>query len=100
MSKTTTAAMRAPVDESVDREVLEFRANFEQRSPLDELVRTGAQRMLQAAIDAEVGEFIAQHADRRDEHGRRRVVRNGHLPSREILTGAGRVIVKCCVLSF
>src|SRR5690606_33476106 len=65
------------------------RANFEACSPLDELVRTGAQRMLQAAIDAEVEDFLAQHADRRDEQGRRLVVRNGHLPSREILTGAG-----------
>jgi len=45
--------------------------------------------MLQAAIDAEVEDFIAQHADRCDEQGRRQVVRNGHLPSREILTGAG-----------
>jgi putative transposase len=89
MSKTTTATPTAPVGEAVDAEVLEFRANFEACSPLDELVRTGARRMLQAAIDAEVEDFLAQHADRRDEHGRRLVVRNGHLPSREILTGAG-----------
>ena len=93
MSKTTRATPTAPVGEAVDSEVLAFRANFEARSPLDELVRTGAQRMLQAAIDAEVEDFIAQHADRRDEQGRRRVVRNGHLPSREILTGAGRLDV-------
>jgi transposase-like protein len=73
----------------MDPEVLAFRANFDTRSPIDELVRTGAQRMLQAAIDAEVEDFLAQHADRRDEQGRRLVVRNGHLPSREILTGAG-----------
>jgi putative transposase len=45
--------------------------------------------MLQAAIEAEVDEFLALHADRRDEAGRRQVVRNGRLPSREILTGAG-----------
>jgi len=95
MSQTTTATHTAPVSdpafggEVVDPEVLEFRASFEQRSPLDELVRTGAQRMLQTAIDAEVEDFIARHADRRDEHRRRQVVRNGHLPSREILTGAG-----------
>lgn len=93
MSQTTTATHTAPVDEPVDQEVLEFRANFEARSPLDELVRTGAQRMLQAAIDAEVNDFIAQHTDRCDEHGRRLVVRNGRLPSREILTGAGRLDV-------
>ena len=89
MSKSTTATQSAPVDEQLDREVLEFRANFEQRSPLDELVRTGAQRMLQAAIEAEVDDFLTSHADRRDEAGRRQVVRNGRLPSRKILTGAG-----------
>ncbi|MCA9078568.1 MAG: IS256 family transposase [Planctomycetaceae bacterium] len=73
----------------VDAEVLAFRANFEERSPLDELVREGARRMLQAAMEAEVDVFIAQHAGRRDEQGRRQVVRNGRLPAREILTGAG-----------
>lgn len=45
--------------------------------------------MLQAAIDAEVDDFLAQHAGRLDEQGRRQVIRNGRLPSREILTGAG-----------
>ena len=75
--------------EPLDAEVLEFRAGFESRSPLDEIVREGAQRMLQAAIDAEVGNFIAQHSDRWDDQDRRLVVRNGRLPSREILSGAG-----------
>jgi transposase-like protein len=73
----------------VDPEVLAFRANFHARSPLDELVREGARRMLQAAIDAEVDDFLAAHADRLDDQGRRLVVRNGALPAREILTGAG-----------
>ena len=50
--------------------------------------------MLQAAINAEVEGFIATHSDRRDEHGRRVVVRNGHLPSREIMTGAGPLEVQ------
>lgn len=49
--------------------------------------------MLQAAIDAEVDTFIQQHADRTDEHGRRLVVKNGNLPEREILTGAGSIAV-------
>ena len=31
---------------------------FDERSPLDEIVRRGAQEMLQAAIDAEVEQFI------------------------------------------
>jgi transposase-like protein len=77
-----------------DPEVLAFRANFELRSPLDQIVLEGARRMLQTAINAEVDDFIAAHAGRRDESGHRQVVRNGHLPSREILTGAGPLEVK------
>ena len=89
VSKTTTATQTVPVKEPVDSEVLEFRASFESRSPLDEIVREGARRMLQAAIDSEVADFIGQHSDRVDEYGHRLVVRNGRLPSREILSGAG-----------
>lgn len=79
---------------TLDAEVLEFRSQFETGSPLDELVRAGAQQMLQTAIDAEVKDFLALHAERRDEQGRRLVVRNGRLPSRELLTGAGRLEVQ------
>lgn len=45
--------------------------------------------MLQAAIDQEVTNFIGMHSGRRDDEDRRLVVRNGHLPQRELLTGAG-----------
>ena len=89
MRQTTTATSSAPVNVAIDPEVLAFRANFDARSPLDELVREAAQRMLQAAIDAEVNDFLAAHADRLDDGGRLRVVRNGCLPAREILTGVG-----------
>ena len=50
--------------------------------------------MLQTAIETEVDDFVAHHADRRDEHGKRLVVRNGYLPSRELLSGAGILQVK------
>jgi len=50
--------------------------------------------MLQAAIDAEVDAFIERHQDHRDSGGRRLVVKNGSLPAREILTGAGSLKVK------
>ena len=36
---------------------------------LDGLVREGARRMLLAALKAEVDEYVAQHADHRDEVG-------------------------------
>jgi len=101
VSKSTKVIGSLPVgdarnvgeDGRPDAEVLAFRANFEGRSALDELIRTGAQRMLQAAINAEVDEFLQRHADRVDEQGRRLVVRNGHLPSRELLSGAGKLQV-------
>ena len=45
--------------------------------------------MLQAALENEVQMFLSEHATRVDDQGRRFVVRNGSLPSRQILTGAG-----------
>lgn len=94
MTKLKTDRREVPVDKPLDPEVVSFRAQFDERSPLDQLVREGARRMLQSAIDAEVDAFIASHADRTDEQGRRRVVRNGSLPEREILTGAGSIPVQ------
>jgi putative transposase len=58
-------------------------------SPLDELVREGARQLLQRALELEVAEVIAQFDALRDDAGRHRLVRNGHLPERTILTGAG-----------
>ena len=93
MKQIKTDRPVVPVDQQLDPEVISFRAQFDQKSPLDELVREGARRMLQSAIDAEVEAFIAMHDQRRDDRGRRLVVRNGSLPEREILTGAGAIAV-------
>jgi transposase-like protein len=102
MQQSTKAGDALPVGRSrkvsgsdqPDAEMLAFRANFEGRSALDELIRTGAQQMLQPAVNAEVDEFLQRHAERVDEQGRRFVVRNGHLPSRELLPGAGKLEVR------
>ena len=61
---------------------------------LTEVLRDGAQRLLGEAIEAEVTEWIEVHAHVRDERGRRRVIRNGHKPTRSILTGLGPVEVR------
>src|SRR6202012_4200361 len=39
-------------------------------------------------------EFLAKHADLKTETGQQRVVRHGHLPQREIMTGIGPVAVR------
>ena len=60
---------------------------------LTEILRTGAQKMLMAAIDREVSDYINDRIDLVDENGRRLVVRNGSLPERDILTGIGPIAV-------
>ena len=62
-------------------------------SLIDEIVRDGARRMLAAALQAEVDDYIARFSDQRDEAGRRLVVRNGSHQPREVLTAAGAVEV-------
>jgi hypothetical protein len=39
--------------------------------------------------------LLSCHADKRTDDGRRRLVRHGHLPEREIMTGIGPVAVRC-----
>jgi putative transposase len=60
---------------------------------LDEIVREGARRMLAAALEAEVQEYLAAFADQVDERGWRLVVRNGHARPRPVTTAAGAVEV-------
>jgi len=62
--------------------------------PLTEVLRDGARRLIQQAVEAEFAELLEQHADERDERGRAAVVRNGHLPEREVLSGIGPVAVR------
>ena len=57
--------------------------------PLDEVVRHGAQRLLQRALDIEVDLFLERHQYLMNDQGRRHVVRNGSRPTRTIVTGAG-----------
>ena len=61
---------------------------------LTELLRRGARALLTQAVEAEVTEFLAKHTDLKTETGQQRVVRHGHLPEREIMTGIGLVAVR------
>ncbi len=63
--------------------------------PLSEVLRAGARQLLAQAVEMEVTAFVEEHADLTDEAGRRRVVRHGYLPEREVQTGIGSVAVRC-----
>jgi putative transposase len=62
--------------------------------PLLAVLQDGARRMLMQAIEVEVEAFLAAHAELVDEQGRRRLVRNGHAPERQIQTGIGPIEVR------
>jgi putative transposase len=61
---------------------------------MDQLLREGARRMLQSAIECEVREYIEANQDQLDEHGRRLVVRNGRHPPRELQTPLGPIPIQ------
>jgi hypothetical protein len=63
--------------------------------PLTEVLRNGARALLAQAVEAEISSLLSCHADKLTDDGRRRLVRDGHLPEREIMTGIGQIAVRC-----
>jgi transposase-like protein len=61
---------------------------------LDEICREGAQKMLAAALEAEVDAYVADLLSERGDNGRRLVTRNGHARSRSISTVAGALEIR------
>ena len=66
----------------------------EDRVTLDGLAREGARRMIAAALEAEVDEYVGSFSDEVGEDGRRLVVRNGHARERRVTVGSGTVAVR------
>jgi putative transposase len=58
---------------------------------LTKILRQGARTLLAQAVEAEVADFLRKHSELRTEDGRQRLVRHGHLPEREVMTGNGPV---------
>jgi putative transposase len=63
--------------------------------PLTDVLRNGARALLAQAVEAEVASLLGSHADQLTEDGRQRLVRHGHLPEREVMTGIGPITVRC-----
>ena len=74
--------------------VLEFSGRDTISDPLTALLRSGAQQLITQAVEAELQELLNQYSDRRTDGGHAVVVRNGHLPERDLQTGLGPVTVK------
>lgn len=71
----------------------QIEATPETMGVLEALVREGARKMLQAALEAEIEEHLSRFKHLIDEGGRRLVVRNGDMPERTVLTGAGPISI-------
>ena len=62
--------------------------------PLTDILQTGARQLLKQAVEAELATLLAAHAREVTDDGRARLVRHGHLPEREVMTGIGPIAVK------
>jgi putative transposase len=80
MSKDNVFAIKKP-DSFVD-------------DPISEILRQGARSLISQALEIELGIFLNQYKDLRDQMGLQRIVRNGYLPERYIQTGIGPVSIK------
>lgn len=66
------------------------------KSPVDaltELLRTSARKIVIDAMELELENFLQEFSETLSD-GKRRVVRNGYLPKRDIMTGIGKVGVQ------
>jgi len=74
--------------------VIELSGRDESRDPLTEMLRVGAQQLIQQAVEAELQDLLAQYAQLRTAAGTAGVVRNGYQPERDLQTSLGPVAVK------
>ncbi len=61
---------------------------------LTEVIRSGARKLIEQAIEAELAALLSAFSAQKLTDGRARLVRHGTLPEREVLTGIGPVAVK------
>jgi len=66
----------------------------EGRVGLDELAREGARRMIAAALEVEVDEYVSAFSGELDENGKRLVVRNGRGKERKLTIGSGTLPIR------
>jgi hypothetical protein len=75
-------------------QVVPLRQKDEIDDPLTEILRAGAKRLIEQAVEAEFSAFLCSHADLKLPDGRQCIVRHGRDPVRWIQTGIGPVEVE------
>lgn len=80
MTKSTIATLPDPHGFSAD--------------PLTDILRAGARQLIEQAVEAELSVLLDAHSSDRTKSGHARLVRHGHLPEREVMTGIGPVPFK------
>ena len=74
--------------------IISFEKPAEFVDPIHDLIRNGAQQLIQCAIESELQSLMEQYQDIRTDAGHAGVVRNGYLPERDLQTGIGPVPVR------
>ena len=74
--------------------IVEFSGRGGISDALTELLRTGAQKLIRSAVEAELDAFLGEYSGKRSVGGHLAVVRNGHHPERDVQTGIGPVTVR------
>jgi len=74
--------------------IVKLTGREEIHDPLNELLRTGARKLIEQAVEAELAEHLHRYKGIRMADGRPAVVRNGYLPERKLQTGIGSVSVR------
>lgn len=77
-----------------NNEPVDTKKQEKQDSILEQIIKEGARKLLQAAIENEVAEYINMFSEIKDKNGRQMVVKNGFLPGRSLLTGIGPLPIK------
>jgi len=74
--------------------VVEINNWVNKEDPLNNLLKEGARKLICQAVEAELADFLKGFELEKTREGHQRVVRSGHQPERDILTGIGEVSVK------
>lgn len=75
-----------------DNKVVELK-NPAVHDALTELLRIGARKLILEAVEAELEVFMSEYKEVLPD-GKSRLVKNGYLPERELLTGIGKVSIR------